>query len=402
MAATVENGRFYCPKCNKTMAATQFYTYKDGTKSELCKPCLTMHINNWQEDTFLWLLEKFDVPYIKSEWDIIRDKAYQKDPYKMNGMSVFGKYLSKMKLVQFKKYTWADTEMLAQKAADDAEAGKNPNAKTEEDIARMKEAYENGEISEAQFMTYQAQQGPHIGDLDPTKAIGQQSSGGNPYPENDHPYIEVDLPDVGKELTEEDKLYLAAKWGIYYSPQDWIWLERKYKDFIDSFDIQGAARVDTLTMICKTSLKMNAAIDSGDIDTYQKLSKVYDAMMKSAKFTEAQRKEEKTGEFDAVGQIVYFAEKVKGKIKRYDTSVPYDETDAKLQNLKRYTRELIMNDSTLAQEIENFMQRSINAEEQKQDLEAANAEGKDYVTITDKDFNDFNDFIENQGGKDES
>jgi len=60
---------------------------------------------------------------------------------------------------------------------------------------------------------------------------------------------------------------------------------------MNSFDIQGAARIDTLKMICKTSLKMNEAIDSGDIDAYQKLSRVYDSLMKSAKFTEAQNKD---------------------------------------------------------------------------------------------------------------
>jgi hypothetical protein len=60
---------------------------------------------------------------------------------------------------------------------------------------------------------------------------------------------------------------------------------------MSSFDIQGAARIDTLKKICKTSLKMDQAIDSGDIDSYQKLSRVYDTMMKSAKFTEAQNKD---------------------------------------------------------------------------------------------------------------
>jgi len=34
---------------------------------------------------------------------------------------------------------------------------------------------------------------------------------------------------------------------------------------MDSFTIEGAARIDTLKMICKTSLKMNEAIDIGDI-----------------------------------------------------------------------------------------------------------------------------------------
>ena len=102
------------------MAEVNYYTYKDGTKAELCKGCMTMHINNFEPDTFLWLLEKFDVPYIEAEWNILRDRAYAKDPYKMNGMSVFGKYLSKMKLKQWKNYTWADTERLQLEAEERA------------------------------------------------------------------------------------------------------------------------------------------------------------------------------------------------------------------------------------------------------------------------------------------
>ena len=102
----------YCERCHKTMKDTNFYTYKDGRKTEMCKACMTAHIDNFNPDTFLWLLEKMDVPYIPEEWNVLRDRAYAKDPLKMNGMSVFGKYISKMKLTQFSKYTWADTEKL--------------------------------------------------------------------------------------------------------------------------------------------------------------------------------------------------------------------------------------------------------------------------------------------------
>jgi hypothetical protein len=93
----------------------QFYTYHDGTKTELCKKCMTLHINNFDESTYVWLLEKMDVPYVPGEWIVLRDKALAKagdDPRKLNGMSVFGKYLSKMKLKQFKDARWADTERL--------------------------------------------------------------------------------------------------------------------------------------------------------------------------------------------------------------------------------------------------------------------------------------------------
>ena len=126
-----------CMKCGKTMKEDNFYTYKDGTKTELCKSCLTMHIDNFNPDTFLWALEKLDVPYIEQEWNTLRDRAYAKDPYKMNGMSVFGKYLSKMKLKQWKNFTWADTERLQAEAEEKAKLYGQPQEIAEEQLAEM-------------------------------------------------------------------------------------------------------------------------------------------------------------------------------------------------------------------------------------------------------------------------
>lgn len=43
-----------CVKCGKMMDEnTQFYTYKNGEKTDMCKKCLTMHIDNFNSDTFL-------------------------------------------------------------------------------------------------------------------------------------------------------------------------------------------------------------------------------------------------------------------------------------------------------------------------------------------------------------
>ena len=96
------------------------------------------------------------------------------------------------------------------------------------------------------------------------------------------------------------------KWGRLYKPSQWVALEQLYNEFMNSFDIQGAARIDTLKKICKTSLKMDEAIDSGDIDSYQKLSKVYDNLMKSAKFTEAQNRDKDSNNIDSASAIVDF------------------------------------------------------------------------------------------------
>ena len=105
-----------CLKCTKTMDAdAKFYQKRNGEKTDLCKNCLTMHIDNFNPDTFLWILKDMDFPYVPEEWNVIRDKAFAAAEMKgkaLNGMSVFGKYLSKMRIKQFKDYGWADSEKL--------------------------------------------------------------------------------------------------------------------------------------------------------------------------------------------------------------------------------------------------------------------------------------------------
>ena len=46
-----ETPKFTCEKCGRTMTEKMFYTYLDGRKTELCKNCLTMHIDNFDPDT---------------------------------------------------------------------------------------------------------------------------------------------------------------------------------------------------------------------------------------------------------------------------------------------------------------------------------------------------------------
>lgn len=394
----------YCSKCRKTMADTNFYTYKDGTKCELCKSCLTMHVNNWDPDTYLWILEKFDVPYIESEWNVLRDRAYQKDPYKMTGMSVFGRYLSKMKLKQYKGHdTWADTEYWKEKMAENAKLYGQPADIAEEQLNAIKEAYEKGEISEAQYQTYAETHAP-----EPTMNATElpPELGGNPkmipagsgtanfsYPVNSD-FEQVELVDVGADLTDEDKVYLAMKWGRLYRADEWVALEKLYDEFMNSFDIQGAARTDTLKKICKTSLKMDQAIDCGDVDTYQKLARVYDAMMKSAKFTEAQNKEAKGDFLDSVGELVAYCEKNGGQIPKFELETPYDIVDKIIDDLKEYNKSLIYEDKSLAEEIEQYLKNKENAEAMKRDREEAKAKGLDTVELSDEDYAEFKEAIE--------
>ena len=91
--------KYHCSKCNKDLEEINFYKYRDGSYTELCKKCLTLHVNVFDPTTYLWLLEKMDVPYVPEEWNILIEKKMAKDPKKpVSNSAVFGSYLSKMKL----------------------------------------------------------------------------------------------------------------------------------------------------------------------------------------------------------------------------------------------------------------------------------------------------------------
>ena len=386
-----EKDKYYCQKCGKWMGENEFFTYKDKSKTEMCKKCLTMHIDNFDESTFLWLLKKMDVPYIPEEWNQIRDRLYAKDPNKVTSSSVFGRYLSKMKLNQWKDretgrtYGWEDSEWLQQRAKEEAEKHAEEVAQREQEA---KEKFEKGEISEAEYKTLLTVNTQHT-DM-PAAMVGQ--SGQNPgsvgLDEEDY-MSEDELGDPGAELTQDDKIFLAMKWGRLYKPSEWVQLEKMYNEMTHSFDIQDADTINTLLFICKTNLKMNQALDIGDLDGYQKLSRVYDSLRKSAKFTAAQNKEEKNDFVDSVGELITMCER-DGFIPKYSTDIPQDKVDATLKDMNNYLHKLVTQDLGFGQQIEDALKK---IQIQKEMNEAAEAEEYE---LQDEDYVEYWDDVEKQ------
>lgn len=381
-----------CAKCGKSMDEGQFYTYKDGQKTEMCKKCLTMHIDNFEPDTFLWLLEKMDVPYIPEEWNVLRDRAYAKDPHKMNGMSVFGKYLSKMKLKQWKGYGWADGERLREQNAARAEQVREEQAAYE---AEIKQQYEEGKISEAQYKTLMSTETQHAEEPIYGPALNMDN---NPYNENNF-MSEDELVDPASELTTEDKMYLAMKWGRLYKPNEWVELERKYTEMMNSFDIQDSDTTGTLILICKTYLKMNQAIDCGDVSGYNTLSRVYDTLRKSAKFTAAQNKETKNDYVDSVGELVAICER-EGFIPRYATDIPQDKVDVTLKDMNNYVRKLVTQDLGFGQQIEDSIKKLQIQKEMREQEDDFDFDEDEVDGLKDKDYEEYFEEIQEQKQKD--
>ena len=370
---------YYCEKCNKTMSGDQFYSsnnldkYPNDGKLKLCKKCLTLHVDNWDPETYLWILQELDVPYIPDEWNKLL-ATYGKDKRKTTGMTILGRYCSKMKLKQYKDYRWNDTEHLQNVA----------NKKMEE--AMKRQGYDRAQIDEA----IEKSQMPI-----PSGEIPMPDYAGPSYFDEHSPVQEDSLE---FDLTEEDKLYLRLKWGKTYKPEEWVALEKLYNEMMESYEISTAGHIDTLKLICKTSLKCNQLIDIGDIEGFQKMSKVYDTLMKSGKFTAAQNKAESGEYVDSISELVLMCEK-DGFIPRYYTDGPQDKVDYVIQDLQDYTRTLITEEMHLGALIEKAVQkieedRLKELEDEIDDVDEDEAFERELFRKDDSEFSyeDFQDF----------
>lgn len=378
-----------CEKCRKTMDVSNFYISKNTEKYppdgrlNVCKKCLTMHVNNWEPSTYMHILQEIDIPYIPQEWEALLER-YGKDPKKVTGVTILGRYLSKMKLKQFAHLNWSDTERLME---DDKKKQLIIRQQEEAQRNRYAAALQSGEALEG----LEGLEGVDIDNL-----TEEQIQELFPAPEQ----MPTSLED---ELTQEDKKYLSLKWGKLYRPEEWIALEQFYEQMTSSFDIQTAAHFDYLKMICKTSLKMNQAIDCGDIEGFAKLQKAYDSLMKSAKFTAAQNKAE-TGEFvDSVGELVYLCEE-QGFIPRFHTDEPKDIVDITLKDMQGYAYRLVTEEMGLGNMIEAALQQ-MQREEEKEEGELD--ENDEFLNpeltpvLEDADYEDYYEELEAQQKQDE-
>lgn len=70
-----------------------------------------------------------------------------------------------------------------------------------------------------------------------------------------------------------------------------------------------------------------------------------------------------------------------------------DIIDESIENLKRYNRELILNDPSLSKQLEDYLARREAVENGEKEMDKALAEGKDYIEVSNQDLLDFNEMI---------
>ena len=387
-----EKKKRYCNKCRATKNEDNFYKsnnlekYPEGFLNQ-CKDCITMHVDNWEPETFMWILQECDVPYVPEQWNKLL-ASYGKDPSSIKGTTIIGRYLSAMKLNQFKKYRWQDTKFLQDKANHEKEEAMKRQGFSAAEIA---ESIEKGSFPVPDKPLVE----PEYADEEPV--------------ENDY-FDDQNGNQVIDALTDEDKLYLRVKWGKAYKPDEWVQLEKLYKEMMESYDIQGAGHEDTLKLVCKTSLKSNQLLDMGDVEGAQKMVKMYDMLMKSGKFTASQNKAENGEYVDSVAELVAMCEK-DGFIPRYYVDGPQDKVDRTLQDLQGYTRTLVTEEMNLGNLIEQAV-KQIQADKEKEALRDADAAGDDdafeaelfdenHAFLEDEDFQQLKQLVDSDAEDDE-
>lgn len=155
------------------------------------------------------------------------------------------------------------------------------------------------------------------------------------------------VEDAIPELKEKQLKDLHRKWGMEYDEQQLEYLENLHQGLINSQNIVGALNEDQALKLCKISLIIEEKIRAG-VD-FSKELKSYDSLSNLANLTPKNVKD--ANEFDSFGEVFAYLEKTGWVNKYYDQAVR-DEVDNTEKNIKNWLRYLYVNETGIAEEIE--------------------------------------------------
>ena len=118
-------------------------------------------------------------------------------------------------------------------------------------------------------------------------------------------------------------------------------------------------------------------------------------MRKTAKFTAAQNKEQKSDFVDSVGELVALCEKEGGFIPRFCTDIPQDKVDLTLKDMSEYLRKLVTQDLGFGQQIEDAIKK-IQIQKEMVEAERSKEETGDVEELENEDYQEFFEEVERQ------
>lgn len=180
------------------------------------------------------------------------------------------------------------------------------------------------------------------------------------------------VEDAIPELKEKRLKDWRRKWGMGYDEEQLEYLENLHLGLINSQNVVGALNEDQALKLCKISLIIEEKIRGG-VD-FTKDLKAYDELAKLSNLTPKNVKD--ANEFDSFGEVYAYLEKTGWQNKYYDGAVR-DEVDNTEKNIKNWTRYLYVNETGIAEEVE---QRINNLKV------AAELEGEEFDEIGFRDY----------------
>lgn len=333
----------HCLKCGKLQArsSANFYKSPDGffTFNEnyypICKSCIAEMVEpidggyDYDMEKVFDILQKMNKVFLSSVWKSAKEESIKNREKGKNGWSQFNCYMkTSASMPQYRGLTWKDSDHF-KTGATIAHRNNTENIKKHENINEDLECSTN----------------------------------------NSSNILDVNL---------------VRKWGNGYSHEEYLRLEDFYDDMKRSYEIETAAHVDYLKKICKVSLKMEQAIDDDKVDDFKKLSDVYDKLMHSAKFTAVQRSAaDRTGGLNTFSEFFEYIEK-EGFIPKFHTDEPIDIVDNTLENLKNFTKRLVLGDSSINSLVEETLKKMKDKEEIEEDQDI-NEDEDIYMDLTDEE-----------------
>lgn len=339
-----------CPSCQRYLSPSAFYKNKNKTDYlHNCKACMASMIKLRDPATLERPLKEMNVPFVPYEWFTLVDRYEYDKNGKRNPKAnqvVLGRYFSKMKLIQWRDFTWEDTPQFLEKQKEYEKEKEEAVKKDLEYIKKNPDTLLNGTT------------------IEEAEEILRDSSG-----------KALD----GTGLTRKEIKRLQDKWGDTYAPNTLKRMETLYQEMHSSYDIDTASHEDYLRKIVRVSVAMDDALIEGDVDTATKYSTAYDKMMKSAKFTASQVDEEENY-IGSIGELVRLCEE-EDFIPKSTVTEDLDIVDYTIKDLELYYTRLVTQELNLDTMVQQSLEL-INKEEAKIDNE---------TPINDDDYDDIGD-----------
>ena len=393
-----------CQRCGRMQSEARYYRY-NGRQERVpeCRECFVRGVRNNDPSTILPLLEVLDYPWVERKWVELANKKYVANPTKFCETSVFGDYVKNMAMKRSRGYRFKDSEALGESMYGTTEFQEERKADLREKLAAGVIDHDEYVAMTGEGMTCDIVPDNTYAIVDPLKAgKGNSTSAGMtksvvanaaaianplkaasmaptmtpqtpiPSPLGPEPEPQADAAPapppspvddgesvIRSQLTAEDVRRLSVKWGVMYKPSEWVKMEEMYQQYASEYEM-SVDREQVLRNICKCSLKMDEALDVGDIKTYRDLSATFDSMRKSGRFTEAQKTEDSKREIDSLGELVAYVEQAKGPIKREVDPIeePQDKIDFIIRDMKHYVDTLVREDLGLGDLIETYIKKS--------------------------------------------